>query len=140
MRDLAVRHSRSCVRTRPDGVYLHSSDSHQSISRCRCSSHGINASSSRSSRLAGEGGWRRGEEGRQDNKMKWLKSVPQRATKHVGDGRQEYPNCYFLQSCKKFRKIKVLLWKNLQPSHHFHCSDYMMNPFLCSTLPNQKDP
>lgn len=36
------------------GVYLHSSDSHQSISRCRCSSHGINASSSLSSRLVGE--------------------------------------------------------------------------------------
>ncbi|TNN50124.1 hypothetical protein EYF80_039668 [Liparis tanakae] len=34
-------------------VYLHSSASHQSSSRCLCSSHGINTNSPPSSRLMG---------------------------------------------------------------------------------------
>lgn len=91
---------RACVRA--CGVYLHSSDSHQSVSRCRCSSHGINASSSRSSRLAR--GWARvgPEGGGQDNKIKWLIHLPPRALKDVADRSQDWPNCYFL-------KIQLLL-------------------------------
>lgn len=130
----------SLAQLRARNVYLHSSDSHQSVSRCRCSSHGINASSSHSSRLAGLGRQRESEgQARQQNDMV-EKTSNERCLERCLRWTPMDPantSC-LLEKLQNIQKVPLLLWIKTSSRYFIFTALAIINLFLLFAVTNLK--